>query len=106
MAELEKTLTGFIKFRELRDLIHKYYIKAPSGAKLTPDKELIFHNYTDEEHWVVVPVTFDLLRSVSRPLLYSYSIQLIAIRKADTPADAITDTNLKAAVAKFDLRRL
>jgi hypothetical protein len=105
--QLESTLTGFLKFKELRDLVRKYYNKMPSGRTLTADKELIFHNYTDEEHWVVVPVTFELMRSVSRPLLYQYNIQLLCIRSADTPQEVLRESDtLAVALPKFDLRTM
>lgn len=77
--------TGFERFKALRDLIRKYYFDVAPGTTLTDSKEMIFHNYTDGEHWVVVPRTFKLLRSVSRPLLFSYDIDLILLRPAYVP---------------------
>lgn len=77
---------GFIKFKELRDLIRNYYFSVAPGSTLTQDKEMIFYNYTDGEHWVVVPDEFKLLRSVSRPLLYSYDIKLYLLRPASVPS--------------------
>jgi hypothetical protein len=46
---------------------------------------LIFHNYTDDEHWIVVPKTFSLLRSIKRPLMYMYNVELYCLAPADTP---------------------
>jgi len=83
--------TGFAKFKQLRDLIRKYYDKSLPGIEITPDKELIFHNYTDGEHWVVVPQVFQLLRSASRPLLYRYDIQMICARPAFIPSTQSID---------------
>jgi hypothetical protein len=51
----------------------------------------VFHNYTDAEHWVVFPKTFQLLRSVSRPTLYLYEVQLVCLRRADQPAPTYTN---------------
>lgn len=76
---------GFKQFKELRDLIRSYYSAAPPGAVVDNKVELILHNYTDGEHWVVVPKVFSLMRSVARPLLYLYDIQLICIRPASRP---------------------
>jgi hypothetical protein len=78
--------TGFTRFKALRDLIRKYYFDVAPGSIITQDKEMIFHNYTDGEHWVVVPKVFKLMRSVSRPLLYAYDIELILLRPAYVPA--------------------
>lgn len=77
---------GFERFKELRDLIRQYYSKLPPGQEVTSKYELIFHNYTDGEHWVVHPQTFNLMRSVARPLLYLYDIQLICLRPAHIPS--------------------
>jgi hypothetical protein len=102
--KLESTLTGFLKFKELRDLMRNYYNKVPSGQAIPASKELIFHNYTDEDHWVVYPEKFDLLRSVSRPLMYLYDIKLVCIRKADVPhPDGVNGDNLAASLTKFKL---
>jgi len=103
--KLESTLTGFLKFKELRDLIRDVYSRVKLGQPIPPEKELIFHNFTDDEHWVVVPKVFELLRSVSRPLLYQYEIQLICIRRLSdaTPTSSLED-NLETSLERFDLR--
>lgn len=79
-SEFEKAMIGFTKFKSLRDTVREYYDKYPPGTVINSLKELILHNYTDGEHWVVAPETFDLFRSTSRPLLYSYNISLICLR--------------------------
>lgn len=78
--------TGFVRFKALRDIIRKYYFDVAPGSTITDDKEMIFLNYTDGEHWVVVPKNFKLMRSVSRPLLYAYEIDLILLRPAYMPS--------------------
>ena len=82
---------GFLKFKELRDMIRRYYTHTP-GTIVSQSEELVFHNYTDAEHWVVFPKTFQLLRSVSRPTLYLYEVQLVCLRRADQPAPTYTDS--------------
>lgn len=77
--------SGFNKFKELRDLIRSFYFDKPPGTDIKAKDELIFHNYTDGEHWVVVPKKFDLLRSVARPTLYLYNIELMCERPANQP---------------------
>ena len=78
--------SGFTKFKELRDLIRSYYFKQSPGTEVTADLELIFHNYTDGEHWIVTPKQFSLMKSVARPLMYMYEVQLLCIRPATSPA--------------------
>jgi len=90
-SEFERQMVGFLKFKELRDLIRACYDNFVPGEVILPSKELIFHNYTDGEHWIVYPETFDLFRSVSRPLLYSYSISLWCLRPANQPAEVDRD---------------
>lgn len=72
---------GVEKFKELRDLIRKYYQSADA------EMEFIFHNWTDDESWVVHtdPQGFRLLRNKSNPLMYMYDIRLICLRQAKLP---------------------
>jgi hypothetical protein len=76
---------GVEKFKELRGLIRKYYEEGNAGDKVT--KDLVFHNYTDEESWVVHtdPGGFKLLRSKSNPLLYMYEMRFVCLRPAQYP---------------------
>lgn len=90
---------GFLKFKELRDMIRRVYFSHSPGTEVTTDLELIFHNYTDGEHWVVTPKQFALMKSVARPLMYMYDIQLICIRPADVPA--LRDTTLVTPITKL-----
>lgn len=71
---------GIEKFKELRKLIRDYY----NGST---DKEFLFHNWTDDESWVVHtdPQGFRLLRNKNNPLLYMYEIRLICLRPATHP---------------------
>lgn len=94
--------TGFKKFRELRDLIRAYYSKIPPGVNIPSSLEMVFHNHTDDDHWVVTPILFSLLRSNSRPLLYMYQIQLSCLRPASSPNyNYISSDTLKARVSKL-----
>ena len=86
-----KGTTGFNKFKELRDLIRSYYNKQEQGKEITTDIEMQFLNYTDEDYWVVTPVSFKLYRSTSRPLMYRYEIQLICIRPAGSSSSNVND---------------
>lgn len=93
--------SGFNKFKELRDLIREYYFKQAPGTEVTEKQEMIFHNYTDGEHWVVTPKIFSLMRSIARPLMYLYDIQLICQRPANVPASK--DENFDIVVLKHNV---
>lgn len=82
---------GFSKMKELRDLIRTTYFYHTPGSEIT--KELTFHNHTDGESWIVIPKVFNLMRSVARPLLYMYDIQLICVRPANQPKPSDYSTN-------------
>lgn len=90
---------GFEKFKELRDLIRTYYFKQEPGTEVKEENELKFYNHTDGEAWIVVPKVFSLMRSVSRPLLYLYDIQLVAIRPANLPS-YVFDSGEKVRMAR------
>lgn len=92
MGTSDPTL-GYKRFKMLRDKMRTIMDGVQPGQDISTDKELVFHNYTDGEHWVVVPKVFTLLRSVSRPLLYLYDIQLVCIRPADMPSVTSTLDN-------------
>ena len=87
--------TGYNKYVELRNTIANFYNKVPPGTVITRDKEMVFYNYTDKEYWVVTPKVFSLKRSISRPLLYLYEIQLICERPANTPSPNSVNTQLQ-----------
>jgi hypothetical protein len=74
---------GVQKFKELRDMIRKYY---DDGSELT------FHNWTDDESWIVHPDPsgFRLLRNKTNPLLYMYEMRLICLRLATHPKASAT----------------
>lgn len=76
---------GVERFKELRNLIRKYYRNDNPGEEVTD--EIKFHNFTDGESWVVHTDTdgFKLLRSKSSPLQYGYEIQLVCLRPASMP---------------------
>lgn len=77
--------TGFRKLIELRDFVKKVYDRVDIGQVVPAEKELLFYNHTDEQYFVVTPVTFDVNRSVARPHMFNYSIQLICQRPISTP---------------------
>lgn len=76
---------GFQRFVDLRNTIRYYRDNTNPGN--TPSEELIFHNFTDGESWVVHldPAGFKLFRSKANPLMYMYEIRLVCLRKASQP---------------------
>ncbi|WAB24963.1 hypothetical protein M3_0012 [Lysinibacillus phage vB_LfM_LysYB1] len=78
---------GFEKFKELRGFLRKYNDSTTPGLEIT--KELIFHNFTDGESWIVDtdPSGFKLFRSKSNPLMYMYEIRLTCLRDASVPKE-------------------
>jgi hypothetical protein len=89
---------GFQKFKELRDTIRSVYGRVTPGSTVPSSKELLFYNYTDGEYWVVTPLTFELLRSIARPTLYAYNIQLICQRRISDPNSS--DVSPKDSITK------
>jgi len=82
---------GYEKLKELRGLLRTYNDSKVPGKPVVD--ELIFHNYTDEESWIVHPdpTGFKLFRSKSNPLLYMYEIRLVCLRNAAEPAGDKSD---------------
>lgn len=84
--------TGYSKFNELRSYIRGVYNRVDPGKSIPTSKDLYFYNYTDGDYWVVIPKTFELLRTVARPLLYTYNIELICLRHASQPRSKSTSS--------------
>lgn len=77
---------GVDKYKELRDRVREYYEQGKLGS--SPENEIIFHNFTDDESWVVHtdPSGIRLLRNKNNPLLYMYELKFICLRPAKYPA--------------------
>lgn len=92
---------GFKKFKELRKLFRDYMKKASNGRNMN-SHEFIVYNYTDGDYWVVVPESFRLFRSIARPLLYMYEINLILLHPVAS-ANRLTGrgTDLRSSTAKL-----
>lgn len=99
------TTKGFTKFKELRDLIRSVYNNIPPGTNIPDSKELIYHNYTDGEHWVVYPSKFNLMRSIARPLLYLYEMNLWVLRAASVPKTSLSTKVLSPTPSKVEVKK-
>ena len=89
--------SGFVHFKSLRDVVRTFYASVPLGQAIPQSSELIFHNYTDGEHWIVYPVLFNLFKSIARPLLYMYEIQMQCLRAASVPSAVVLYNNASGA---------
>lgn len=72
---------GYLKFKELRDLIKSVYDNITDGSTINDSDLLWFYNYTDNEYYKTIPDKFDLNRSKSQPNLYKYSVHLYCVRR-------------------------
>lgn len=79
----EQAESGYLKFKELRDLIKSVYDDVEDGSEI--NEYLYFYNFTDNEYFITYPDKFELSRSKSQPLLYKYSIHLYCIRRMGDP---------------------
>lgn len=73
-------------FKTIRQMVRNYYDNTTPGQEVK--NELLFHNFTDDESWVVHtdPSGFKLLRSKANPLEFMYEIRLICLRPAQIPS--------------------
>lgn len=79
--------TGADRIKDLQGIV-SYYAQS-GGDGNTPDKEFILHNFTDDYSTVVhlSPEGIKIERSVDQPLLYTYTLSLVKIRRAGIPPD-------------------
>ena len=76
-------LSGQRHFQYLQDAVFRTYGDLKRDPVYAPNTKLFFHIVKDDEHWRVLPQDLTLSRSASKPHLYDYSIDLIAIDKAE-----------------------
>ncbi|AHL19321.1 hypothetical protein LP083-2_114 [Listeria phage LP-083-2] len=77
--------TGADRLKELKKYIEDYADSAGNGNR--PNTDLTFHNFTDDESYIVhlSPEAFKIERSAEKPLLYDYTITLVVLRDASQP---------------------
>lgn len=68
---------GFQKITELSSLINSVLDSAKSGTEA--NQLLKFYNYTDEDYWYTYPQSFQVTRSKSKALLFTYDIVLYGL---------------------------
>jgi len=88
-------LTGHGHIKYLQDCVFRSYADLKRDPTSAEDTILKFHIPKDDEHWLVVPQRFAIERSKERSTLYSYSIDLLVVDKADAEdADFSEDKGL------------
>ena len=75
-------LSGQKHFQFLQDRVFRVYSELKKDADLAHDTKLYFHNVKDDEHWRVIPIRFDMQRTVQERFLYRYTIELLAVEPA------------------------
>lgn len=82
-------LSGQEHFIKLR----KMYRDWLDGAKENPSKHILrFYNWSDDESFEIAITSFGLQRTVGRPLLYQYNIQITCVKDLSVkPTDVVRD---------------
>lgn len=88
---IDTELSGHKHFQYLQDGVFRTYADLKRDPATSEDTFLFFHNPKDDEHWLVVPQKFSLTRSSDKPVLYRYSIELLAVDKADAVDGAFSE---------------
>lgn len=80
-------MNGADRLRELSNLIDDYANKGGNGNR--PKVEMKFYNFTDDQYFVVhlAPEGLTIERSAEQPLLFTYTLSLVVLRKAGEPAE-------------------
>jgi hypothetical protein len=77
-----RKLSGQRHFHYLQDAVFRMYGDLVRDPSYAPETQMIFHNYRDEEAWLVTPKMFRLTRDKSDRVLYRYEIELLVIAPA------------------------
>lgn len=75
-------LSGHAHFMYLQDTVFRTYADLKRDPAASEKTLMYFHNYKDDEHWLVAPQKFELKRTNSKRTLYYYDIELLILDKA------------------------
>lgn len=98
---------GYTAFHVFFDLIKLYldenqsraFEAAQAGRVLLPLVQLIFHDHTDDEWWIIEPDGPPAkTRSFAKPNMYEYEFKFTGIRQLTERAAAVSDPNGQAVV--------
>lgn len=73
-------LSGQRHFQFLQDTVFRTYADLKQDPATADGTELYFHNVKDDEHWRVVPMSFNLTREAGKPLDYRYDVTMLAVQ--------------------------
>lgn len=78
---------GIAKIKELKKFLLNYAQMGGNGY--TAAEDFIFHDFTNDESWVVslAPEGVTYSQDASQPLLYTYEIKFVILRDAALPSD-------------------
>ncbi len=76
-------LSGHAHFMYLQDAVFRTYADLKRDPATSEKTLMFFHNYKDDEHWLVAPQRFSLKRTAKESTLYNYSIELLVLDKAE-----------------------
>lgn len=80
----EHTIVALEEFKKLRDDIYLMFFENNIPGK--PSENIMyFHNFTDDDHFRVIPFMFKFDRSAQKPHQYTYEIGLYIIDDASSP---------------------
>jgi hypothetical protein len=88
---VEGNISGHRHFQYLQDKVFRTYADLKRDPATSEETFLFFHNPKDDEHWLVIPQKFALTRSSDKPVMYRYSIELLAVDKAASVDDAFSE---------------
>jgi len=77
-----RRLSGQKQLQMLQDRIFRLYADLKRNPETSAGTELIWHNIKDDEHWRVIPQSFELRRASRRSTMYFYNIQMLAVEPA------------------------
>jgi hypothetical protein len=96
---LPDSVSGQRHFQYLQDAVFRTYGDLKRNPATSENTQLLFHNPKDDEHWIVVPRMFSMDRDKSKPIHYSYNIELLAVKAGeDLGADFSEDKTLLDSV--------
>lgn len=70
--------SGFSQFLRLKRFLETYAYRKKSGETRL---RLVFSVWKEEEHYLVTPLSFDVVRSAASPMEYSYSLSMAAWKR-------------------------
>lgn len=111
--DITAALSGHRHFQFLQDVVFRTYADLKRDPATAEGTELYFHNTKDDEHWRVIPTSFELERT-AQSQLYRYNVQMLAVDPAEAPSTkfsedrevllAVRDTSRMARAAVSNVR--